>query len=78
MKTLTLGLLLPLAACGSAAQLQPPPGKALPVAPYGARATPTPADLLNPTTQQRPDRVDELLRNSQERRRDDFDLPPPN
>lgn len=76
MKTLALALLLPLAACGSAARLTPAPGKALPVAPYGARAIPTPGDLLTPTTQQRPDRVDELLRNSQQRRSDDFDLPP--
>ena len=41
-----------------------------------ARATPTPRDLLTPTTQQRPDRSTELLRRSQERRSDEFDLPP--
>ncbi|MBJ6122689.1 hypothetical protein [Sphingomonas mollis] len=71
-------LLLPLllAGCGSAAGLKPPEGGKLPVAPLGARATPTPQQLLTPTTQQRPQRSDELLRSSEERRSDEFDLPP--
>ena len=69
-------LALALAGCGSARELQPAPGQPLPVAPYGARATPTPNDLLRPSTQQRPQRSDELLRNSEPRRSDEFDLPP--
>lgn len=69
-------LALLLGGCGSAADLKPAPGQALPVAPYGARATPTPADLLTPTTQQRPERSTELLRRSEPRRSDEFDLPP--
>ena len=73
---LTIAALLTLAACGKAAGLAPPPGGQLPIAPRGARATPTPTDLLTPTTQQRPQRGDELLRSSQERRTDEFDLPP--
>ena len=76
MKRVVLLAALALAGCGAAKQLQPPPNTALPVAPYGARATPTPQQLLTPTTQQRPQRSDELLRNSDERRSDDFDLPP--
>lgn len=72
----TAGLLL--AGCGSARDLRPAPGEALPVAPYGADATPTPADLLTPTAQQRPGRSDELLTRSDERRGDEFDLPPRN
>ena len=73
-----LASLLPslLGACGSSIGLKPAPGEPLPGAPYGAAATPTPAQLLTPTTQQRPQRSDELLRSSQERRADDFDLPP--
>jgi len=71
-------LLLWLAGCGAAKDLRPAPGDALPVAPYGARATPTPAQLLTPTSQQRPQRSDELLKSSQARRSDEFDLPPPN
>lgn len=76
MKRLVLVMVLALAGCGAAKQLKPPPGKILPVAPYGARATPTPPQLLTPTTQQRPQRSDELLKNSEERRSDQFDLPP--
>lgn len=71
-----VALLLVLAGCGAAKELQPAPGQPLPVAPYGAKATPTPAQLITPTTQQRPQRSDELLRNSEQRRADDFDLPP--
>lgn len=72
----TIGLMLALAGCGAAKELQPAEGAALPPAPYGARATPTPEQLLTPTTQQRPQRSDELLRNSEQRRGDEFDLPP--
>ena len=67
---------LALAGCGSAASLTPKPGQQLPVAPVGARARPTPARLLTPTTQARPQRSDELLTNSERRRSDEFDLPP--
>ena len=70
-----LVLALLLAACGSMTSLKPAKG-GLPVAPYGARATPTPAQLFQPSTQARPQRSDELLTNSQERRSDEFDLPP--
>ena len=72
------GMVLLLAGCGAAANLKPAKGQPLPVAPYGAKKTPTPADLLRPSNQARPERSDELLKNSQERRGDDFDLPPPN
>ena len=74
-----LVVLLPIAAlagCGSALTLKPGPGENLPVAPYGAVATPTPDQLLTPTAQARPQRSDELLRKSEERRDDEFDLPP--
>ena len=76
MKRLLVAGALLVAGCGSSVGLKPAPGEPLPVAPFGARATPTPAQLLTPTTQQRPQRSDELLRSSQERRADDFDLPP--
>ena len=71
-------LLLPLAlaGCGSAVGLKPPPGRSLPVAPYGAAVQPTPPQLVTPTAQQRPQRSDELLRGSEERRANEFDLPP--
>ncbi|MDQ2878173.1 MAG: hypothetical protein M3R41_03740 [Pseudomonadota bacterium] len=77
MKTV-LGLIaaLLLAGCGAAAGLKPAPGKSLPVAPYGARATPNPAALLTPSSQARPQRTDDLLTSSDQRRSDEFDLPP--
>ena len=73
---LALAGVLMLAACGSAKPLRPPPGEHLPIAPYGARATPTPQQLLAPTPQQRPQRSDETLRANEQRRGDEFDLPP--
>lgn len=76
MKRSVLLLAFALTACGSAATLTPKPGQSLPVAPVGARVRPTPAQLLRPSAQQRPQRSDELLTSSQARRSDEFDLPP--
>jgi hypothetical protein len=73
-----IGLLFALSACGAARDLKPAEGKALPVAPYGATATPTPTALLTPSTQARPGRSDELLTSSEERKGDEYDLPPAN
>jgi len=78
MKPWVILAALALGGCGAAKELQPAKGEPLPVAPYGARTTPTSAQLLTPTTQQRPQRSDELLRTSQARRSDEFDLPPAN
>lgn len=66
-----------LAGCGRVAELQPAPGHSLPVKPAMARATPTVEQLLTPPTYARPDRVDELVKKSQPRAADPFDLPPP-
>ncbi len=71
-----LALVLALAACGSRRDLRPQENASLPPAPYGATATPTPAELLDPTTQQRPSRSDELLTESKPRGDDPFVLPP--
>lgn len=73
-----LAAVLPLGGCGAAAGIKPADGQALPVAPYGAKAIPTPAELLKPSNQARPERSDDLLSNSERRRGDEFDLPPPN
>jgi hypothetical protein len=77
-RLVALGLLLVLSACGAARELKPAAGKPLPVAPYGATATPTPSQLLTASTQARPERSDELLKSSEERQGNEFDLPPAN
>jgi hypothetical protein len=66
-----------LGACGLREPLEPPPGATLPAVPAEARGEPTTEELLTPPPIARPDRVDELLRRSEERREDRFDLPPP-
>lgn len=66
-----------LAGCGQRAPLQPARGQPLPVKPLMARATPTPEQLLEVPDIARPQRVDELMRRSEPRQPDRFDLPPP-
>jgi hypothetical protein len=72
-------LLVPLilAACGRVAPLEPARGQSLPVKPAMAQTTPDAEDLLTPPTYARPERIDELMKRSQPRRADRFDLPPP-
>ena len=65
-----------LSACGARQDLKPQKGEPLPVAPYGAKKPLTADELLKPSNQARPARSDELLRSSEERRSDDYDLPP--
>lgn len=67
-----------LAGCGAREPLAAAPGASLPVAPYGATATPTPEDLLKPPPQTRPARGDDLIQSSDPRRSDKFDVPPSN
>jgi hypothetical protein len=73
---IALGILMLLAACGQVAPLRPQAGASLPPKPDTAEATPTSDDLLRPSDQSRPKRNDELLRNSEKRKSDRFDLPP--
>lgn len=77
IRLVTLALLLALAACGSRQRLQPEAGASLPPRPVGVAVDPTPEQLMTPDNQARPARSDELLRRSEERRDDRFDLPPP-
>lgn len=65
-----------LAGCGSKEPLQPPPGASLPPTPALAQTPLTSVELLTPPPIARPDRVDELLRRSEARTVDRFDLPP--
>ena len=65
------------AACGKVAPLHPAEGQSLPVKPAMASTTPDAEQLLTPPTFARPERIDELMKRSQPRRADRFDLPPP-
>jgi len=64
------------AACGQRAQLTHPPGQSPPVKPLLAKSAPTAEQLLTPPVNARPERVDELIKRSEPRRPDRFDLPP--
>ena len=66
-----------LGGCGRVAELEPEAGQSLPVKPLMARTTPTADDLLTAPPYARPDRVDEVVKRSQPRQADPFDLPPP-
>jgi hypothetical protein len=77
LRLLPIVALIALGSCGRVADLKPPPGKALPVKPLMAKTTPTAQDLLTAPPYARPNRVDELIRQSQARKPDPFDLPPP-
>jgi hypothetical protein len=70
------GMLL-LGSCGHVADLKPATGQSLPVKPLMARTTPTPAELLTIPTYAKPSRVDELMKRSEPRPQDPFNLPPP-
>ncbi|WP_417621099.1 hypothetical protein [Parasphingorhabdus sp.] len=74
---LLAGVTVILAACGNRGALQPAKGEALPPPIYGEAEAPSGDDLLIPSTQSIPERSDELLRRSEKRQDDEFDLPPP-
>src|SRR6476469_9542845 len=76
-RLLMIAGVLGVAGCGRVGELEPAPGHALPVKPAMAKTTPTVEQLLTPPTYARPDRVDELVKRSQPRPSDPFDLPPP-
>ena len=76
-RLLAVAAVLGLAGCGRVADLKPEAGHAPPAKPMMARTTPTVTELLTPPTYARPDRVDELVKKSQPRANDTYDLPPP-
>jgi hypothetical protein len=69
-------LIASLSACGGREPLTPKPGDSMPVAPAMAARAPTTEELLTPPPVAQPQRVDELLRRSERREDDRFDLPP--
>lgn len=76
-RRIVIAIALAVAACGQMAPLEPAPGEPLPVKPLLARSTPTPEQLLKTPTYANPGRVDELMKKSEPRQADRFDLPPP-
>jgi len=80
-QTYSIGLLLAgtvlLAACGNRGALEPAKGEKLPPPVYGEAKAPSGEELLEPSSQAQPERSDELLRRSEKRQDDKFDLPPP-
>ena len=76
-RLLPLLMIAALAGCGRVGDLEPAPGKSLPVKPLMARTTPDAEALLTPPPYARPDRVDELVKKSEPREADPFDLAPP-
>ena len=75
-RIISAATLLVLTSCGRVADLEPAPGHSLPVKPLMARTTPSAKELLTPAPSAKPDRVDELVKRSQPREPDPFDLPP--
>ncbi len=67
---------LALSGCGRRGDLAPKAGASLPVKPEGAEKTPNAEQLITPTMQAKPLRSDEQLKKSEQRREDEFDLPP--
>ena len=76
-RILVVAAVLAAAGCGRVADLEPAPGHKMPVKPELARETPTYEQLMKAPPQARPDRVDELVKRSEPRPNDPFELPPP-
>ena len=68
--------ILALSACGSRQKLTPVEGVEPAPKAYGAPMVAAPDQLLEPSTQSRPERNVELRRKSEARADDPFDLPP--
>ncbi|KTE21492.1 argininosuccinate lyase [Sphingopyxis sp. H050] len=66
-----------LGACGSKEDLKPAAGQPAAAIPVGAKRAPTTEELTTPDAQAKPARSDELLKRSEQRQPNDFDLPPP-
>lgn len=71
---MTLAMIV--AACGKVGDLEPRTGNAMPPKAYGQKTAQTADTLTTPSVQARPGRSDELLKRSERRTDDPFDLPP--
>lgn len=62
--------------CGQRGDLVRSAGESGPSTPAGEAVAPTAGQLTTASTQARPQRSDEVLRKSEERQSDEYDLPP--
>ena len=75
-KIVAIAMLAALSACGKVGPLAPKAGQAPPAKAYGQTEVPDSEALLIASEQARPGRSDELMRRSERRTDDPFDLPP--
>lgn len=73
---LVIGVALTATACGKIGDLEPRSGNALPPKAYGQTADQSARGLTKPSVQARPGRADELLKRSERREDDPFDVAP--
>ena len=74
--TFIIGVAMCVAGCGKVGDLEPRTGNSMPPAAYGQRTAQTAEILSASSVQARPDRTDELLKRSDRREDDPFDVPP--
>jgi ABC-type glycerol-3-phosphate transport system substrate-binding protein len=70
-------VLAALAGCGGEQELKLAPGAKPPVKPLMAAKAPTTEEMLTPPPIAEPQRVTEIIKKSEERKEDRYDLPPP-
>ena len=73
---LIIGVTFAATACGKVGNLEPRTGNSLPPKAYGQSTEQTAQVLTTPSVQARPGRTDELLKRSERREDDPFDIPP--
>jgi hypothetical protein len=73
---LVIGMAVSATACGKVGDLEPRSGNALPPQAYGQTTTQSAGVLTTPSAQARPGRSDELLKRSERRADDPFDVAP--
>ena len=74
--TFIIGVAMCVAGCGKVGDLEPRTGNSMPPQAYGQTTDQTAKILTTPSVQARPGRTDELLKRSERRGDDPFDIPP--
>jgi hypothetical protein len=74
--TFIIGVALCVAGCGKVGDLEPRTGNSMPPQAYGQTTEQTAKILTTPSVQARSARTDELLKRSDRREDDPFDIPP--